>query len=32
MVTLALLTAIAIYCGPETYKSDILADNSGAKF
>jgi MHS family shikimate/dehydroshikimate transporter-like MFS transporter len=31
MVTLATLTAIAIYFGPETYQSDILADQSTAK-
>jgi len=31
MVILATLTAIAIYFGPETYKSDILADHSTAK-
>ena len=31
MVTLALLTAIAIYFGPETYKSDILADKAEAQ-
>jgi hypothetical protein len=26
MVALALLTALAIWFGPETYQSDILAD------
>jgi MHS family shikimate/dehydroshikimate transporter-like MFS transporter len=31
MVTLAILTAIAIYCGPETYKSDIRADAVASK-
>jgi len=31
MVTLAMLTAVAIYFGPETYQSDILADHSTAK-
>jgi MFS family permease len=31
MVTLATLTAVAIYFGPETYQSDILADQSTAK-
>ena len=28
MVALALLTSIAIYFGPETYKSDIDADGT----
>jgi MFS family permease len=31
MVTLAVLTTIAIYFGPETYKSDILADKVDVK-
>jgi hypothetical protein len=31
MVTLALLTAIAIYFGPETYRSDIEADTAEPK-
>lgn len=31
MVTLAALTTVAIYFGPETYQSDILADSSTAK-
>jgi MFS transporter, MHS family, shikimate and dehydroshikimate transport protein len=31
MVTLAALTSVAIYFGPETYQSDILADQSTAK-
>ena len=29
MVVLALLTSIAIYFGPETYQSDIQADQAG---
>jgi len=31
MVTLAALTTIAIYFGPETYKSDLLADKVDVK-
>ncbi|HEX7951953.1 MAG TPA: MFS transporter [Burkholderiales bacterium] len=31
MVSLALLTAIAIYYGPETYHSDLLADKADAR-
>jgi metabolite-proton symporter len=31
MVSLALLTAIAIYYGPETYRSDLLADKADAR-
>jgi MFS family permease len=31
MVTLALLTAIAIYFGPETYRSDIRLDDADSR-
>ncbi len=31
MVSLALLTAIAIYYGPETYRSDLMADKADAR-